>query len=50
MALKPSGGNRIELEESLRTVPGRDTEYLLTHASQYDLVNLSAQQIIENVS
>ena len=40
LALKHSKGNRAELEKALHTIPGRDTEYLLTHASQYDLVNL----------
>ena len=50
MALKHSGGNRAELEVALRTIPGRDTEYLLTHASQYDLVNLTSQQITENIT
>ena len=38
-----------------RVVVGRTrqdihTEYLLTHASQYYLVNLTAQQIIENIT
>ena len=50
LALKHSGGNRSELEKALRTIPGRDTEYLISHASQYDLVNLTAQQIIENIT
>lgn len=38
-ALEDSGGNRIELESALRKVKGMDTEYLICHASQYDLVN-----------
>ena len=50
MALKHSGGNRAELEVALRKIPGRDIEYLLAHASQYDLVNLTSQQIIENIT
>jgi hypothetical protein len=50
MALKQSGGNRKELEAALRKVKGKDTEVLIANASQYDLVNLTAQQIIENVS
>ncbi|MCX6864887.1 MAG: transglutaminase-like domain-containing protein [Verrucomicrobia bacterium] len=49
-ALKHAGGNRSELETALRTVKGKDTEYLITHASQYDLVNLNCQQIVENVT
>jgi len=31
-------------------VRGKDTENLVTHASQYDLVNLTAEQIIENMT
>jgi hypothetical protein len=31
-------------------MPGTDTEYLITHASQYDLVNLTTHQIVENVT
>ena len=49
-ALKHAGGNRSELEAALRTVKGKDTEYLIAHASQYDLVNLTCQQIVENVT
>jgi hypothetical protein len=49
-ALNHAGGNRGELETALREVKGKDTEYLIAHASQYDLVNLTAQQIIENVT
>ena len=45
-----SGGNRAELESALRKVKGRDTGYLIAHASQYDLVNLTAEQIVENVT
>lgn len=47
--LSHAGGNRIELETALREAKGRDTEYLITHASQYDLVNLTADMIIRNV-
>lgn len=50
MALKHSGGNRTELETALRKVPGKDMEYLLAHAIQYDLVSLTAGEIIENVT
>jgi hypothetical protein len=49
-ALKHAGENCGELETALRKVKGKDTEYLICHASQYDLVNLTAQQIIENVT
>ena len=49
-ALKHAGANRSELETALLEVKGKDTEYLISHASQYDLVNLSAQEIIENIT
>jgi hypothetical protein len=49
-ALERSGGNHSELKAALRTVKGKDTEYLISHASQYDLVNLTAEMIIENVT
>jgi len=49
-ALEHSGGNRSELETALRKVKGKDTEYLIAHASQYDLVNLTAEQIVENIT
>lgn len=49
-AFKRAGGNRIELEAALHAVPGKDTDYVIAHASQYDLVNLTAQQIIENIT
>jgi hypothetical protein len=48
--LERSGGNRIGLETALRKVKGKDTEYLISHANQYDLVNLTAGMIIENVT
>ena len=50
LALKQSGGNLTELESALCEVKGKDTEYLISHASQCDLVNLTAQPIIENVT
>ena len=50
VALKHAGGNSIELESALHKVRGKDTEYLIAHASQYDLVNLTAEQIVENVT
>jgi transglutaminase-like putative cysteine protease len=49
-ALERSGENRAELDSALRKVKGKDTEYLLSHANQYDLVNLTAGMIIENVT
>lgn len=49
-ALYHAGGNRGELESGLRRLNGKDTEYLIAHASQYDLVNLTSQQIFENVT
>jgi hypothetical protein len=48
--LERSGGNRIVLETALRKVKDNDTEYPISHASQYDLVNLTAGMIIENVT
>jgi hypothetical protein len=48
--LECSGENRAELETALRKVKGKDTEYLISHASQYDLVNLTAEMIAENVT
>jgi len=49
-SLKQAGGNRSELESALRTVKGKDTEHLIANASQYDLVNLTCEQITENVT
>ena len=49
-ALERAGGNRDELESALRAVKGKDTDYLLLHAPQYDLVNLTSKQVIENVT
>lgn len=49
-ALDHAGDNRGELEIALREVKGKDTEYLVAHASQYDLVNLTSQQIVENIT
>jgi hypothetical protein len=49
-ALIHAGGNRSELESALRKVKGKDTEHLIAHASQYDLVNLTCEQITENVT
>lgn len=48
--LRHAGDNRVELETALRKVNGKDTEHLIAQASQYDLVNLTSQQIIENVT
>jgi hypothetical protein len=49
-ALRHAGGNRSELEIAMSKVKGADTEYLIANASQYDLVNLTTEQIIENVT
>ncbi len=38
-ALKNSGENRSELENALTKFRGEDTNDLIAHASQYDLVN-----------
>ena len=50
VALERSGGNRGEMETVLRELKGKHTEHLIAHASQYDLVNLTADQIAENVT
>lgn len=50
VALKHSGENRDELETSLRKLKGKGTEYLISHANRYDLVNLTAEMVIENVT
>ena len=49
-SLKQAGGNRGELETELRKVNRKDTEYLRAHASQFDLVNLMAEKIVEIAS
>lgn len=49
-ALEHAGDNRAELEKALATIPGRDMVHLVTHARQYDLVNLSADLLISNVT
>ena len=48
--LDRSGGNLSELEAALSKAKGSDTDFHLTHASQYDLVNLTEQIMIENVT
>ncbi len=50
LAFERSCGNRYELEIAMKKVKGKDTEYLITFASRYDLVNLTAEQIVENVT
>lgn len=49
-SLELAGDNRSELDAALRAMPGEDTEYLISHASQYDLVNLTSNQITENIT
>lgn len=49
MALERAGSNRSELEEALRRAPGRDMEYLITRATQIDLVTLSADLLETNL-
>lgn len=49
-ALKAAGGNRSELETALLAVKGKDSDYVIANASQFDLVNLTSLQIIENVT
>jgi len=48
-ALRAAGENRADLEAALRRAPGSDTEFLIRNASQYDLVNLTADHLVENV-
>jgi transglutaminase-like putative cysteine protease len=49
-ALKHAGENRTKLGTALRALNGKDIDYLIGHASQYDLVNLTVDQIVENVT
>jgi hypothetical protein len=49
VALERAGSNRPELEEALRRAPGRDMEHLITHATQIDLVTLSANLLETNL-
>ena len=49
-ALCHAGGNRGELEAGLRKAKGNDTEFLIAHSSQYDLVNMTVQQVVEDVT
>jgi hypothetical protein len=50
VALELSGANRSEWEAALSKAKGSDTEFLPTHASQYDLVSLTAEMIVENIT
>lgn len=50
VSLELAGGNRAELEAAMLKIPGKGTEYLITHASPYDLANLTSKQIVENVT
>lgn len=49
-ALEHAGDNRAELEKALEALPGRDMEHLITHARQYDLVNLTADLLVSNLT
>lgn len=42
--------SRGELESSLRELKGKDTEYLISHAIVHDLVNLTADQMDDNIT
>ena len=48
-ALNHAGGNREGLEAALREVDGKDTEYLIASASQYDLLNRYTQISVNSV-
>jgi len=50
VALDRTGGNRSEMETALRKVKGKDTDYFVTFAPQCDLVRLTEQHIIENLT
>lgn len=43
------GESRVELKTTLLEVKGDDTNYLISHASQYDLVNLTTEPVSENI-
>ena len=49
-ALSAAGSNRPELEKALKQFPGRDMEHLISRARQYDLVNLTADYLAENLT
>lgn len=49
-ALEYAGENRPELEQALQAMPGRDMEHLITHARQFDRVNLTADLLISNLT
>jgi len=48
--LESSTANRNQLDIALLKVDGKDREYLIAHASQCDLVNLTAEQITDNIT
>ncbi|MEX2607019.1 MAG: transglutaminase-like domain-containing protein [Kiritimatiellia bacterium] len=49
-ALEHAGDNRAELERALEAMPGRDMEHLVTRARQFDLVNLTSDLLISNLT
>ncbi|MFD0894017.1 transglutaminase domain-containing protein [Luteolibacter ambystomatis] len=49
-ALDRAGDNRPVLEASIKAGPEDDVVYLIRRASQYDLVNLTREQLMENVT
>ena len=48
-SLVRAGENRSELEDAISAVDGWEAEYLVRRASQYDLVNLTSELLVENI-
>lgn len=48
-SLVRAGENRSELEKALETLPSWEMEFLIQSARQYDLVNLTSEQLVENI-
>lgn len=49
-SLEFSGENRAQLEKALETIPGDDMEFLITTSRQYDLVNLTSEQLTDTLT
>lgn len=47
--LEMAGENRRELEKALEAMPGKEVEFLLSRARQYDLANLTAAHLVHTV-
>ncbi|MDD5262545.1 MAG: transglutaminase-like domain-containing protein [Methylacidiphilales bacterium] len=49
-ALKRSGENRPQLEQALKETPGQEMELLIRGARQYDLVNITAEHLKDDIA